>query len=376
MFLKVEESPADMAPDPGTYLQQHNEAIMLARAGKFAEARKKLLALIRGNGDAQVDARSLKALWQVAQNEGDWRTALAAGFRAATIDPLDFPFVNRVALSLAAAPLEAIRSGGTPSLMPISQSMPSLSVVIVSQDDARHAAVTREYDAAFAQWPHQRIRIKGAASMYEGYARGFAQATGDIVVFSHDDIRFAVPDFAARLADVMSYSDFAGVAGTTNLGGPALLWSGHPHLHGAITHSAAGRAPFEFGVLSLSGPRIAAAQALDGVFIAARRDWVERIGFDTTHISGFHFYDLDFTYRAFAAGARMTIANDLGLIHRSRGEYGSDWVAAQAVFQRKHPQLAAEPGSHRHWYTLELPDELAVARHHAKLNAAWQLELA
>src|SRR6202035_683793 len=115
--------------------------------------------------------------------------------------------------------------------------------------------------------------------MYDGYARGFARCRGDLVVFSHDDIRFAVPDFAARLADVMSEADVAGVAGTTKVSGPALLWSGHPYLYGAVTHKGPQDAHCELALLSLRGPRIRQAQALDGVFIAARRDWVQRIGF-------------------------------------------------------------------------------------------------
>ena len=83
--------------------------------------------------------------------------------------------------------------------MPMPVRPSSLSVVIVSQDDARYAAVDAQFDAAFAVWPHERIRVKGATSMYDGYAQGYARSHGDIVVFAHDDIRFAVPDFAARL---------------------------------------------------------------------------------------------------------------------------------------------------------------------------------
>ena len=144
--------------------------------------------------------------------------------------------------------------------------------------------------------------------MYYGYARGFARSRGDIVVFSHDDIRFAVEDFSARLADAMATADVVGVAGTTRVSGPALLWSGHPYLFGTITHKAPTDPNYEFAVISLAGPRITGAQGLDGVFIAARRTLIERVGFDTAGIHGFHFYDIDFRYRAYTAGARLTMA--------------------------------------------------------------------
>jgi GT2 family glycosyltransferase len=211
--------------------------------------------------------------------------------------------------------------------------------------------------------------------MYDGYARGFAQASGELVVFSHDDIRFAVPDFAARLADTMLDADFAGVAGTTKVSGPALLWSGHPHLHGTVTHKAPADKSYELALTSLRGPRIRQAQGLDGVFIAARREWVKRVGFDTERIPGFHLYDLDFSYRAHLAGARLTIACDLALIHQSRGNFDAGWNTAQAAFAAKFPELNSEPGKFRHWYNVSLPDEASVRLHYAKLFAAWGLEL-
>ena len=364
-----------MQCDPALALRLHNEAIALVRSGQPREARPKLLAAIRSVGEANVDPRTLKALWQIALDEGDWKTALAAGFRGAVRDPLDFRFADNVVRSLQHCPLEVLVPDSALLVMPMPVSLPSLSVVIVSQDDERYTAVTAQFDRAFAKWPHERIRVKGATSMYEGYARGFAQTQCEIVVFSHDDIRFVVPDFAARLADVMEQADFTGVAGTTKVSGPALLWSGHPYLHGAITHKAAQDASYEFALLSLRGPRIREAQGLDGVFIAARREWIGRVGFDAERIRGFHFYDLDFTYRAYLAGARITIASDLALVHRSHGAFDAAWSAAQSAFGKKHAQLDSTAGTNRHWYTVALAKEEAVTELYAKLFAAWRLEI-
>ena len=361
--------------DPTAAQQLHNEAVTLAREGRRAEARVLLLKVVSSVGEADIDPRTLKALWQLGREDGDWRTALAAGFRAAVRDPLDFAFVDRVVRSLQECPLQAL--GGAPAAARLAPGrLPSLSVVIVSQDDERHARVDAEFARVFAEWPHERIRVKEASSMYDGYARGFQKCRGDIVVFAHDDIRFATPDFAARLADVMSEADLAGIAGTTKVSGPALLWSGHPYLHGAVTHKAPQDATYEFALTSLHGPRIAQAQGLDGVFIAARRAWVQRLGFDPLRIPGFHFYDLDFSYRAYLEGARLTIACDLALIHESRGKFDAAWNVAQAAFKKKFPELSAAAGKHRHWYALSLPDEEAVRLQYAKLFAGWGLRLA
>jgi len=362
--------------DPAAAQRLHNEAVTLARDGRRAEARAALYRAIRSVGEADVDPRTLKALWQLAREDGDWRTALAAGFEAAARDPLDFRFVDKVVRSLQECPLQALGEAPASARLPSREGLPSLSVVIVSRDDERYASAEAQFAKFFAEWPHERIRVKEASSMYDGYARGFEKCQGEIVVFAHDDIRFATSDFAARLADVMSEADLAGIAGTTKVSGAALLWSGHPYLHGAVTHKAPQDATYEFALTSLQGPRITHAQGLDGVFIAARRAWVERLGFDPEGIPGFHFYDLDFSYRAYLEGARLTIACDLALIHQSRGKFDSAWNAAQAAFIKKFPQLDAAAGKHRHWYALSLPDEQAVSLHYAKLFAGWGLRLA
>lgn len=353
----------------------HNEGVAQFRAGRHADACESFRQAIRLLGEDRVDVRTLKALWQAARAASDWTTSLAAGIRGAARDALDFRFVNSVMRSLHECPEAALISGSTLPWLPMPPQPPSLSVIIVSQDDQRYDAADAEYAGAFAAWPHERIRVKGAASMYGGYAHGFARSHGEIIVFSHDDIRFATPDFAARLANVMSSSDIAGIVGTTKVSGPALNWSGHPHLHGAVTHHGSDSEEFEFALASLTGPRIGNAQGLDGVFIAARRDWVERVGFDPDGIAGFHFYDLDFTYRGFRAGARLVIACDLALVHRSRGRLDGAWSRAQAAFARKFPHLRAPASEHRHFYTTALPGAEDLTRHYAKLWAAWKLRL-
>ncbi|MEO8509306.1 MAG: glycosyltransferase, partial [Betaproteobacteria bacterium] len=301
---------------------------------------------------------------------GDWSVGLAAGLAAARRDPLDFDLVDQVFRSVVQVPASLLpRAPPSPRAGPL----PTPSIVVVSRDDDRFAAVDVEYRRALAAWPHQRVRIRNAVSMYDGYARGFAQGSGDIVVFSHDDVRIARDDFAARLADALATADVVGIAGTTLVTGPSMLGAGHPHLHGAITHDAAGSRACEFGVLSLSGPRIADAQGLDGVFPAARRKWIERIGFDAARLDGFHFYDLDFSYRSHLAGARVAIACDLALVHASRGTHDARYAAAQQQFAAKFPQLAAPDSSHRHWYAMPAADPEAAAALHGKLLAAWAL---
>ena len=47
-------------------------------------------------------------------------------------------------------------------------------------------------------------------------------------------------------------------------------------------------------------PLVRNVQALDGLFMAARRSVIERVSFDPVTFDGFHGYDLDFSYPRFS----------------------------------------------------------------------------
>ena len=79
------------------------------------------------------------------------------------------------------------------------------------------------------------VPITDARSLCEGYTRGFARTRGELVVFCHDDIEILCERFHDRLVDAFGGADLVGVAGTTQLNGPALAGP-VPHLHGAVTH--------------------------------------------------------------------------------------------------------------------------------------------
>ena len=242
---------------------------------------------------------------------------------------------------------------------------PMVSFVICSHLDARYAAVRQEIERAAITYPHEIIRIADAGCMGEGYQRGFALSRGEIVVLCHDDIEFLIPDFMARLIEVMANADMVGIAGTRQLSGPAVLFDGHPHVIGRFVQPPAKNAGdnqggYEFCAFSLTTLR-SSAQALDGVFIAARRNLLCDLGFDTA-IPHFHYYDVDLSYRAHTAGARVVVASDLTLFHDSRGTYDGNWLQAKEYFAKKFPMLNGAPGKAQHYYSRPFVDrELILA---------------
>lgn len=225
----------------------------------------------------------------------------------------------------------------------------SFSFIVCSIDDAKFASVSRTIATRFDASDAEVIRIDDARSLCEGYARGLARARGEAIVFCHDDIDLLAPDAAQRLAHHLTHHDLVGVAGTTRVTGPAVFWSGHPHIHGWMTHRLPGEPDFELSFSSLAAPLVGGMQAIDGVLMACRREVAAGVGFDAETFDGFHLYDLDFSYRAHRAGLALAVACDLGVVHASKGRFDRAWERYAQRFRAKFPALGGERGA-PHWY--------------------------
>jgi tetratricopeptide (TPR) repeat protein len=265
----------------------------------------------------------------------------------------------------ARAPLPIEAAGGKPP--------PAFwSFVICSIDEAKFASVSATIAKRFGGHPHEVIRIPDASSLCEGYTRGLARSRGDAVVFCHDDIDLVAPDAATRLAGHLTRFDLVGVAGAERVSGPAVFWAGHPWLHGWVSYRQPGEPDYEVTAMSLAGPVVAGIAALDGVFIACRREAALATGFDAATFDGFHLYDLDFSLRARRGGCQLAVACDLGLVHASKGSYAGGWKRYADRFVAKFPEHGAPRGP-PHFYAARVPDAagiLAFQRRLLELAAA------
>lgn len=219
-----------------------------------------------------------------------------------------------------------------------------ISVVVCSNNSLRSEAIERHYRAILGESPFEFILMESPASLSAGYNEGLARSQGDIVAFSHDDIEFLTPNFADKLTAHMERFDVVGVAGTDRLAGPNWFAAGPPHLFGQVLHPA--DRGYELNVFGAPRPVVGAIQALDGVFVAFRREVIEQVRWDEGMFDGFHLYDLDCTFRAFEAGFRLAVACDLPIYHASKGSYGSeDWKRYAQKFIVRHGARLARPGA-------------------------------
>jgi GT2 family glycosyltransferase len=218
----------------------------------------------------------------------------------------------------------------------------AVSIVICSIDDTRHERAVALYRRLFAAVRHEIVSIRNARSLAEAYNWALRHSVADVVVLSHDDVDILASDFAVRLFERLQAFDVVGVAGSTRSDGPAIGWSGHPHLRGWITHRVPDSIHWQVDVLD---PRPVAGDIvlLDGVLLAGKRDAFQAVPFDDVNFDGFHLADLDWSYRAAKAGARLGVVGDLLLVHASRGNYDATWQRYADRFCRKHDAGRSPP---------------------------------
>ena len=203
-----------------------------------------------------------------------------------------------------------------PAPLPAPTDRPAVSVVMCSVDPAKFAAASASFARAFGGWDHE------------------------IVVFSHDDVEILSADLGGALARAVERADVVGVIGTAKLTGPAWGWAGREPARGRIVQPAREGEGWELLAFGAPCALEAGLEALDGVFLAARRGQAISVGFDEAAFDGFHLYDLDFTYRAARQGLRVAVTPEILLRHDSHGSFDGPWKAYAQKFVAKFPGLA------------------------------------
>ena len=336
------------------------------REGRHAQCRRECEAhLAAYPGDAR--AHYLLGL-ATLKGDDDLRGAAIAFRNAGRADPREYSAIQNAVSCLA----EAVRRGEAPfpvlPSIPPSASPKPLSIAVCSIDPARLARMQQNFAEHLAGREHEFVVIGDARSLAEGYTRALARCRHDTIVFTHDDVELLTPQPFDALEQALGRSDIVGLAGTRLVTGPAVIWAGHPHIHGWVSYPArAGETGYDAAPLSLVSGLLEGMQALDGLFFATRREVVEKVGFDATTFDGFHYYDLDFTLRAHRAGLRLAVTTDVIAIHASLGHFGEDWNRYRQCFIEKFPELSAPKGDH-HAYGARLADRAQLLTFHEQLR--------
>lgn len=212
-----------------------------------------------------------------------------------------------------------------------------ISIIICSIEAGKFARISESWRHLFRQHSLEIIGIHDAKSLTEGYNRGISRSTGEILIFSHDDILILDDDFAKKITVRLQDYDLLGFAGTSKLITGTWFAAGQPHIHGVVAH-AKPKQPFisldVFGVGD--GPVVPDIKAIDGLCMIATREVAETVGFDADIFDGFHLYDLDFSFSAWQRGYKLGVCCDIPIIHESAGNFDERHHRYKIAFIQKH----------------------------------------
>lgn len=302
------------------------------------------------------------------REHGDLRGAALAFRAAARLDPRDMDAVQNVIETLGLAVDRGLPRLFEAAAQPATAHPEPVSIVVCSIDPARLEAMQRNFREALGAREHEFVVIRDAKSLCEGYQRGLAAARHGTIVFSHDDVELASPMPFDAFDRALAANDIVGVAGSRLLNGPGVTWAGHPNLRGGVAYPPPGpQGRWKATVYSLDTGILDGMQSLDGLVIAARREAARNTGFDAATFDGFHFYDVDFVYRAHLAGLRIAVTTEVVAVHASEGRFDETWRRYAARFQSKYPALAAPMGA-AFYFGRELAGRAGVLRFYDELN--------
>jgi len=180
------------------------------------------------------------------------------------------------------------------------------------------------------------IENEGKYSLPEAYNMILEQATNDIVVLCHDDIYFDSKNWGSKILKHFKRSPeygILGLAGSTQLPESAKWWEDFSKMKGIVNHEHEGK-KWESKYSASLGNQIDDVVLVDGLFVVLNKKNIKQTF--NEEIKGFHFYDVDFSFRNFIEDVKIGVIYDVRVTHKSIGQTNDQWEQNRIKFAEKH----------------------------------------
>lgn len=212
-----------------------------------------------------------------------------------------------------------------------------VSIIIASPAAEIQAASGRYLASLFPSTEAEVISLPPSANAADTCNQGVAIAKGELLIFSRGQVEFFASDFHFKLLGHMEHCDLLGLCGTTLACGPSWLSAGLPHVYGQLAMPNPNQPGWtNVFMWYVTQRRADGMQALDGLFLCARRSVLDELLFDSESFKGHSAYDIDFTFRASQKGFRLSTANDLNPICSSLPMQDALRLESNRAFDRKY----------------------------------------
>ena len=217
-----------------------------------------------------------------------------------------------------------------------------ISIVICSINQQLAAQVQKSIgDTIGVEWEAIVINNEvNPQSIAQVYNRGAAMARFDIICFVHEDVLFQTDNWGqiiVRLFQQDPAPGLIGVAGSKYKSkSPAGWYSGIAAIDcGNITHVNRLNQEQLLYYNPVPGSQQQEVVVLDGVLLCCLKKVWEKVRFNDQMLTGFHLYDIDFSFRV-AAHFKVMVTYEINLVHLTQGgSFGNAWVTNTLLWHRQ-----------------------------------------
>lgn len=172
----------------------------------------------------------------------------------------------------------------------------------------------------------------GTHSLSEVYNIILEQSTNDIVVLCHDDIYFEKGNWGNKVLKHFKRNPeygIIGAAGTKYMPRSGRWWEIPTEMFGIVNHEHEGK-KWTSKYSESKDNKLDDTIIVDGLFIAINKKKIKNRF--NTDITGFHFYDVDFSFRNFIDGVKIGVFYDIRITHKSIGAVNDQWESNRQKF--------------------------------------------
>jgi len=179
----------------------------------------------------------------------------------------------------------------------------------------------------------------GEYSLTEVYNKILDQSSNDVVVLCHDDIYFDSKNWGSKILNHFKrnqYYGILGLAGTTNMPKSGRWWEDFSKMKGIVNHEHEGK-KWESKYSQSKGNQLDDVVLVDGLFIVINKNNIKKTF--NEEIKGFHFYDVDFSFRNFIEDVKIGVMYDVRVTHKSIGQTNEQWEKNRELFADKYKDI-------------------------------------
>lgn len=166
---------------------------------------------------------------------------------------------------------------------------------------------------------------EGDKSLTDCYNEILNKAQYNVVVFTHSDLIIETKQWGVKLIKQFEKNKefgIIGVAGSKHLPSSGKWWEKPKNLYGRVRHTSNGKTWLSKYSNDL-GNKLEEVVVVDGVWFAINKERI-KVNFNGD-IKGFHFYDIDFSFRNHLAGVKIGVSTLIRVNHSSIGQTNDSW---------------------------------------------------